>query len=198
MVPCGKALFRLGIRCRFGEDFLSDSKFRAQIKSFFNSNLYQNHALTKSKRCRQSEQYPNQSNICEGAASATTGCVRRERLDPCRCRPSNPRDARWHPQGREAAVEQRTAALPGKRTWPTSHDAMASRGATANSDPAGHEAVPGAPRCLMAARHPARPFRPCPPLPLSARAHARARPSPRSCRGRRRLTAAEASCEKPL
>jgi hypothetical protein len=46
LVACGKALFRLGIRCRFGEDFLSASTISLKY-IVARSNLCQNHTLAK-------------------------------------------------------------------------------------------------------------------------------------------------------
>jgi hypothetical protein len=60
LVACGKALFRLGIRCRFGEDFLSVSKIRAQIKLL--PNLCQNRASPIQSNCPKSMQCQNQYN----------------------------------------------------------------------------------------------------------------------------------------
>jgi hypothetical protein len=84
--------FVSGIRCRFGEDFLSISTIRAKIKLL--SNFCQNtpcqikaiaqfNAMPKSMQC-QINAMPNQCNECEAALSNPLYGVRRERIDPVR------------------------------------------------------------------------------------------------------------------
>jgi hypothetical protein len=79
--------FVWGIRCRFGEDFLSISTIRAQIKLL--SNLCQKHALPNQSNCpiqrdAKINAMPNQCNECEAALSNPLDGVRRERLEPVR------------------------------------------------------------------------------------------------------------------
>jgi hypothetical protein len=73
--------FVSGIRCRFGEDFLSVSTIRAKIKLL--SNFCQN-TRCQIKAIAQFNAMPNQCNECEAALSNPLDGVRREGLDPVR------------------------------------------------------------------------------------------------------------------